>query len=175
MKKALKIFWKTVKWSFIVFCFYLSSLFFREERVSGDIIDSFIAGYLPSNIVVHVDNVSVGLSDGLKIRGLKVYDREKLNPLESVASADLIIVNFLRRRVVVDGARYLRLPDGYYAPGNQERNSRVEATLPVVPEFKLILERAHILGLQPRRVEATVSSAPGRLDAAKVKVEWPGG
>ncbi len=175
MKKALKIFWKTVKWSFIVFCFYLSSLFFREERVSGDIIDSFIAGYLPSNIVVHVDNVSVGLSDGLKIRGLKVYDREKLNPLESVASADLIIVNFLRRRVVVDGARYLRLPDGYYAPGNQERNSRIEVTLPVVPEFKLILERAHILGLQPRRVEATVSSAPGRLDAAKVKVEWPGG
>ena len=164
-----------MKWCFIVFCFYLGSLFFREERVSGDFIDSVVADYLPSNLVVHVDNVSVSFSEGLKVRGLKVYDREKANPVESVASADLVVVNFWRRRVTIDGARYLRLPDSYYAPGNSERNSRIDITLPTIPEFKLVLERAHILGLKPQRVEATVSSVPGRIDAAKVLVEWPGG
>ena len=175
MKNALRFLWKTMKWSFIVFCFYLGSLFFREERISGDFIDSFVADHLPSNIVVHVDNVSVSFSEGLKVRGLKVYDREKSDPVESVASADLIVVNFWRRLVTVDGARYLRLPDGYYAAGNRERNSRIDITLPTIPEFRLVLERAHILGLRPQRVEATLSCVPGRLDAAKVQVEWPGG
>ena len=175
MKKALRFLWKTMKWSFIVFCFYLGSLFFREERISGDFIDSLVADYLPSNIVVHVDSVSVSFSEGLKVRGLRVYDREKTNPIESVASADLIVANFWRRRVTVDGARYPKLPDSYYAPGNLERNSRIDVTLPSIPEFKLVLERAQILGLTPQRVEATVSCTPGRLDAAKVLVEWPGG
>ena len=164
-----------MKWSFIVFCFYLGSLFFREERISGDFIDSLVSDYLPSNIVVHVDSVSVSFSEGLKVRGLRVYDREKTNPIESVASADLIVANFWRRRVTVDGARYPKLPDSYYAPGNLERNSRIDVTLPSIPEFKLVLERAQILGLTPQRVEATVSCTPGRLDAAKVLVEWPGG
>ncbi|MBR4938635.1 MAG: hypothetical protein IKZ22_07150 [Kiritimatiellae bacterium] len=175
MKKALKIVCKTMKWGFIVFCFYLASLFFREERISGELIDSLASGWLPSNVVFHVDSVSVGFADGVKVRGLKIYDRNRADPLESVASADLIIVNCWQRRVTVVGARYLRLHDGYYETGNLERNARVDVKLPVIPEFRLVLERAHILGLKPRRVEATVSCTSGRLDAAKVLVEWPGG
>ncbi|MBR2982649.1 MAG: hypothetical protein IKC80_05415 [Kiritimatiellae bacterium] len=175
MKKALKIFWKTVKWSFIVFCFYLLSLFFREERISGEFVDSIADGYLPSNIVVHVDSVSVNFSSGIKIRGLKVYDRTKSNPLESVVSADKIVVDPVRRKVRAEGLRFPRLHDGYYLPGNLERNSRVEVELPEVPEFELLLERPRILGLEPQLVEATVSCRRDRLDASRVRVVWPGG
>jgi hypothetical protein len=163
-----------VKWSFIVFCFYLVSLFFREERFSGDLAVSFFDGLLPSNIVVHVDSVAVNFASGMKVKGLKVYDRGKSNPLESVASADVVAVNFWRRRVMVGGAKFARLHDGYYLPGNQERNSRLEAELPSIPEFRLFLERPQILGLEPQTVEATVSCHRGRLDASRVKVVWPG-
>ena len=174
MKNALKIFCKTVKWCFIVFCFYLISLFFREERISGDLVASLFDDYLPSNIVVHVDSVSVNFASGLKVKGLKVYDRSKLNPLESVAAADIVIVNFWRRRVMVGRAKFPRLHDGYYQPGNQERNSKVEVELPSIPEFSLFLERPQILGLEPQTVEAMVSCHRGRFDASRVKVVWAG-
>jgi hypothetical protein len=130
---------------------------------------------MPSNIVVHVDSVSVSFASGFKVRGLKVYDSAKNNPLESVVSADLVSVNFWRRRVTVVGAKYPRLPDGYYAPGNIERNSRIEAQLPETPEFRLVVEHPHILGLEPTVVEATVRCRRDRFDVTKVRVVWPGG
>lgn len=176
-KKALKISvkagMKTMKWIFIVFCVYLSSLFFRQERLPGAVAEKIIAKAVPDNFVVGVDSVSVGFRHGILMTGVKFRDIEKSDPVKPVASADIVAVDFIRRRVRIEGAYYPRLPDSYYAPGNRERNSRIEFTFPALPRFKLILVRPEILSLAPAKVEANVIFKPKRVEFGNVHVLWP--
>ena len=125
IKTVLKIVLKTMKWSFIVFCVYVASLFFRQERVSGKIVEHALASQVPSNLVVSVDSLAFGFRHGFTVEGFRVYDREKPSSITPVASADSVHIDFLKRNVRIEGARYPRLSDSYYAPGNQERNSRI--------------------------------------------------
>ena len=55
---------KTVKWTFIVFCVFLGSLFFREQRIHADWIVSAVSSHVPSNIVFKCDSASFGFRRG---------------------------------------------------------------------------------------------------------------
>lgn len=163
---------KTMKWVFIVFCLYLASLFFREEHVPACLCNALIARFTPANLIVHCDEIGFGFRRGVHFRGLKVYDREKGVSAGPLAEADSISVFPVRRRLRVVGAHYPRLPDSYYAPGNAERNKRVEFTFPRLPKFSLILVRPDILSARPAQVEATVAVEPHRIVLSKIHLDW---
>ena len=173
MKKAVKFLIKTVKWIFIVFCVFLGSLFFRDQRIPSDWVVSAVSSYVPSNVVFKCDSASIGFRRGARLRGVRIYDREKINPAEAVLSADSASVDVFLRRIRIAGLRILRLHDGYYLPGNCERNGRLEAEFPDLPSFTITLVRPDVLGIAPERVVAKVKSSPRRIDVEDVRVVWP--
>lgn len=173
MRKFLKILWRTVKWCFIVFFVFIGSLFFRAQRVPESVVDALIERYVPTNLVVHVDSVAVGIRHGVYLRNLRVYDRAKLDRLEPMMSARRVSILPLQAQVEIDELTYLRLPESYYAPGNSERNERADVILPEVPRFSLILNRPNILSVTPEKVVADVFSAGNRLSVERIHLDWP--
>ena len=173
MKKAAKFLIKTVKWVFIVFCVFIGSLFFREQRIPADWVVSAVSSHVPSNIVFKCDSVSFGFRRGARMRGVRLYDRERADPVQAVVSADSASVDFFLRRVRVVGLKIPRLHDGYYLPGNIERNERLDVEVPDVPSFSLTLVRPDVFGIAPERVVATVRTNPRRIEFDDVCVSWP--
>lgn len=173
VKKCFGIFLKTMKWAFIVFCVYLVSLFFREERLPGSWCDAVLERIALTNLVVRCDSIGVGFRYGLHVSGLRIYDRARTDALEPMAEVESIFIDHFRRTVRISGAKYPRLPDSYYAPQNTERNARVDCEFPKLPTFKLILERPDILAARPKRVVATVSVLPGRIEFSHMHLDWP--
>ena len=173
MKKAAKFLIKTVKWVFIVFCVFIGSLFFREQRIPADWVVSAVSSHVPSNIVFKCDSVSFGFRRGARVRGIRLYDRERADPVQAVVSADSASVDFFLRRVRVVGLKIPRLHDGYYLPGNIERNERLDVEVPDVPSFSLALVRPDVFGIAPERVVATVRTNPRRIEFDDVCVSWP--
>ena len=164
---------KTVKWTFIVFCVFLGSLFFREQRIPADWIVSAVSSHVPSNIVFKCDSASFGFRRGARMRGVRLYDSERMDPVKAVVSADSASVDFFLRRVRIVGLKVPRLHDGYYLPGNLERNGRLDVEIPDVPSFSLTLIRPDVLGIAPERVVATVRTNPRRVELDDVRVSWP--
>ena len=173
MKKAAKFLMKTVKWTFIVFCVFLGSLFFREQRVPADWIVSAVSSHMPSNIVFKCDSAAFGFRRGARMRGVRLYDRERTDPVKAVVSADSASVDFFLRRVRIVGLKVPRLHDGYYLPGNIERNGRLDVEIPAIPSFSLTLIRPDVLGIAPERVVATVKTKTRRVEFEDVSVSWP--
>ena len=173
MKKAAKFLIKTVKWVFIVFCVFIGSLFFREQRIPADWVVSAVDSHMPSNIVFKCDSASFGFRRGARMRGIRLYDRERADPVQAVVSADSASVDFFLRRVRVVGLKIPRLHDGYYLPGNIERNERLDVEVPDVPSFSLTLVRPDVFGIAPERVVATVRTNPRRIEFDDVCVSWP--
>ena len=173
MKKAAKFLIKTVKWVFIVFCVFIGSLFFREQRIPADWVVSAVSSHVPSNIVFKCDSVSFGFRRGARMRGVRLYDRERADPVRVVVSADSVSVDFFLRRVRIVGLKIPRLHDGYYLPGNIERNERLDVEIPDVPSFSLMLVRPDVLGIAPERVVATVRPNPRRIEFDDICVSWP--
>ena len=164
MKKAAKFLMKTVKWIFIVFCVFLGSLFFREQRIPADWVVSAVSSHVPSNIVFKCDSAAFGFRRGARMRGVRLYDRERMDPVKAVVSADSASVDFFLRRVRIVGLKIPRLHDGYYLPGNLERNGRLDVEIPDVPSFSLTLIRPDVLGIAPEKVVATVRTNPRRAE-----------
>jgi len=173
VKVIARFLWKTVKWTFIVFCVYLGSLFFRDQRIPAEWVVSAVGSHVPSNVVFKCDSASFGFRHGVRMHGIRVYDSARENPLEAVLSADDVSVDFLARRVRAVGLRFPRLHDAYYRPGNLERNERVDVELPRVPSFMLTLVRPEILGVAPERVRAVVTITPRRLELSGLRLWWP--
>ena len=173
VKKTIKAIVKTVKWLFIVFCIYLGSLFFREERLPGKWFGFVFDRYLPSNLKLHVGEVAYGYHHGIHFRDFRLYDKTLKDALTPVVSADSIGYFPLLARVVAEGLKYSRLPDGYYEPGTQDRNERVDATLPEIGGLEVTLERPDILGIRADRVECEVVSTSRRIDFRRVRLLWP--
>ena len=169
----LKFLWKTVKWSFIVFCIFILSLFFRVQRIPDCLVDAAIDAYVPTNVVVHVGSVSFGFLDGLHLSNLRVYDREDAKSVEPVVSASSLSVFALQRRVVVDRFVYARLPPRYYMPGNEERNSRAELPLPDIGRFTLVLTKPDVLALRPEKVVADMEVTRRRISVSHMRLDWP--
>lgn len=175
MKKFLKILLKTVELCFIVFCVFVGSLLFREQSVPVSWVEAAAARVVPSDLVVHVDSFAFGFRRGLVVEGFRLVERYRLAPREPLASAERIVVDVFGRQLLVEGARYPRLPDSYYAPENHERKARVEATLPVLPRFTLTLVNPDILGAAPAKVVADVEVAASRVSFARAHLDWPDG
>jgi len=173
VKKAARFLIKTVKWIFIVFCVFIGSLFFREQRIPADWVVSAVSSHVPSNIVFKCDSAAFGFRRGARMRGVRLYDRERADPVRVVVSADSASVDFFLRRVRIVGLKIPRLHDGYYLPGNIERNERLDVEVPDVPSFSLTLVRPDVLGIAPERVVATVRTSPRRVEFDDVCVSWP--
>ena len=164
-----------MKWVFIVLLIYLGSLFFREERLPKSWIDAALAKIPAEGLVIRVESASFGFRRGIVISGIKVFDKMRKRALEPMASAKIVAIDPILRRVRVTGAKYPRLPDSYYAPGYSEMSGRLEIELPKLPEFRLRLDRPEILGLTPERVTALISCRRHMLSADEVHIFWPEG
>ena len=173
MKKAFLIFWKTVKWSFVVFCLFLVSLFFREQRVPGECVEWLVERSAPTNLVFNIDSASFGFRRGIHVRGLKLYDSGMAEPTRMLAGADVISFYPFRRHFEATGLTYTRLPDSYYAPGNLEKNARVEAEFPELGLFTFTLVRPAILGVRPERLTGNVTVSRHRIDFRQLHLTWP--
>ena len=173
VRKVIRIAWKTMKWGFIVFCIYLGSLFFREERLSGRWLDRILDGCMPDDLMLHVESVSFGFRHGIHIRDLRLYDRTAKDALTPVVSADSIGYYPFSSRMRLEGLRYTRLPDSYYEPGNQERNARVECRFPDLGRIAVTLVRPDILAVRPKLVTFDTVVSPTRIDFEKIHLVWP--
>lgn len=172
MKKLFRIMWKTMKWGFIVFCVYLCALFFIQQKIPPHLVEQTLNDWTPTNLVFHVDYVSFGFRHGLLVRNLRLYNTERENPLELVAGAESLEVHPFQREVIIGGAKYPRLPDGYYKEGNHERNSPLKITFPDIGEFKLVLNNPNILAIQPQRVIADVRITPKKAELSRADLLW---
>ena len=173
MKKFLRFLLKTVKWGFIVFCVFLGSLFFRDQHIPSEWVVSAVSSRVPSNIVFKCDSASFGFRHGAKVMGVRLYNREMANPLNPILSIDSVAVDFILRRVRMVALKVPRLHDGYYEPGNLERNERVDVELPRIPSFTLQLIRPEILGVAPDRVRASVAVKAQRVEVSDFHLVWP--
>ena len=162
-----------MKWVFIVFCVYLGSLFFREERIPGSWVGLASDRVLPKTFKLHVESLSFGFRHGLHIRGLRLYDQTQADPLTPIVSASSIGYYPFLRRLRIEDLRYLHLPDGYYAPGNEDRNERVEAKFPAVEDIDVTLIRPDILSIRPESLTFTVRASSRRIDFERMHLVWP--
>lgn len=173
VRGIIRVAWKTMKWIFIVFCVYLGSLFFREERLSGRWLEPIFANYLPVNFMLQVDSLSFGFRHGIHVRELRLYDSEAKDALTPIISADSIGYYPFSSRLRIEGLKYVRLPDGYYEEGNHERNERVEARFPDIGRISVSLVRPDILAVRPETVSFEMVVSPTRVDFEKIHLVWP--
>lgn len=173
MRKFLTILWKTVKWSFIVFFIFFLSLFFRVQRIPDCVVTAVLDRCAPTNLVIHVDSLLVGFTQGVIVRNLRIYDRAQAESLEPLVSARTIAVLPFERVVMADELTYSHLPAGYYEEKYEERNARVEGKLPDVPRFSLVLTRPNILAVCAERVAAEVEIRDNCLSVDRIRLDWP--
>ena len=165
-----------MKWAFIVFFVYVISLFFRSERIPGEWVEKVVSRHLPTNLVFHCESVSLNLRNGLDIRGLRLYDIERRDPMTPAFAATSVTIAILERRVKVVEARLPRLQDSYYEPGPYAEPlgyDEIDITLPALPEFSLEMDRPLILGVEPERVTAQVFMRPRGINLSGLNIEWP--
>lgn len=162
-----------MKWIFIVFCVYVGSLFFREERIPGAAVDFVARHLLPQSLLLHVDSLSFGFRQGVRVRGLRLYCLNQKDALRPVVTAASIEFNPLSRHIRIEELCYPRLPDGYYEEGNSDRNERLEVTFPRLGAFGLTLVRPDILAVRPERVTCVAEVAPRRIDFSRIRLDWP--
>lgn len=122
---------------------------------------------------MHVESVSFGFRSGIRVRGLRLYDSSQADPLTIVAGADLIVISPFARHIEIVEARYPRLPDGYYAPGNLERNAPVVCRLPALGTFTFEMMGGDILGIRPKRLVGDITVTPTRFSAENLLLDWP--
>ena len=177
MYKAIKIIWRTVKWTFTVLflsvVLFVGLLVIRPVPVPAPLVEMVVGRHAPSGVGLDVDSVAFGIRSGLVVGGLRVFDRCKPAEEAFIAGAESVVVDFLGRHLTVVGARYPRLPDSYYAPGNQERNERVECELPNLPKFSVTLVRPDILAVRAAKVEANVEVTRDRVTFDRIRLDWP--
>lgn len=172
MKKILLFLSRIVKWTVILVLVYLTTLFFREQHIPGPLVESAISRFLPTNVVVGVGRASVGFSDGLRIFDFKIYDEKSSVLCEPVFSFGEAAVNPLTRKIFVEGLKYLRLPESYYADGNAERSEQFDLDFPGIGEFDVFLLKPNILSLCPEYVKASVSVSPKEIDIEHIRLKW---
>ena len=173
VRKIIRVTWKTMKWIFIVFCIYLGSLFFREERIPGAWVGWLADRCFPSSVLVRLDSLSFGFRHGLHVRNLRVYDMTSADALTPVVSADLIACYPFSSRLRLEGLKYARLPDAYYAPGSHDRNERVQFRFPDLGRFSVTLVNPDILAVRPALVTCEVDVLPERLSFERIHLDWP--
>ena len=170
--RLLSILLKTLFWLLLALVVFLVSLFFRSQRLPASLLCRAAAAFLPETLVLHVERASFGFMDGFVVSDFRLYDRTRLNRIEPLVSADEIAVMPVQRRVVAKRLMIKHLHDGYYEPGNSERNAPVDFAIPDIPHFALLLDRPDILSVAPSRVTADVFAVGNRLCVDNVRIDW---
>lgn len=187
MKNVLKAIGKTVKLIFIVFCVFLLSLCFRQQRLPKSLVDKICEKCSTEDKIVSCDEISVGLRHGFHFIDVRLYDRTRNDLLKPVFAADSVSVWLITRRVSVTAAKLPRLHDGYYGitspetPGfpdgekddGDDGLSFAKIELPRLPDFTLELIRPDILGVAPERVEMRVCPELKKVDFTNIRLDWP--
>ena len=181
MKKTMKTIWKTVKWSFIVFCLYVISLCFREEHIPGSWLEGLIARMMPEDILLKVESVSYGFREGLKVNDVRVIDATQQNPTNYILSVRSVAVRPLLHRIRAVGLAYERLPAAYYR--GSEANAALAANAPAeedapfdfpdLGDWDVTLVKPVVLGVRPQSLTMGVSFRPERLDLTRMHLVWP--
>ncbi len=173
VKKIIGIMMKTVKWGFIVFCVFIGSLFFREQKISSDLVEHLFNRVAPTNLVLSVDYVSFGFRHGIHLRDVRLSDANMKDVMHLIAGADSVFLHPFSRCVRIEGARYTRLPDRYYVPENQEKNAPVAGGFPTLGKITLELIDPDILAVRPRKVTAKIEVSARRIDVKDIHLCWP--
>jgi len=173
VKRFIRIIWNITKWGGFLLLVFFISLFFREQRLPDGLVSRVIDAYAPTGIVIHVESVSVGFLHGIHLRNFRLHDRSAADPISPILSVDSLSILPLQRRIVADDLTYARLPESYYAPGNEERNAPVDLTLPDVPRFSIVLRRPDVLALKPELVMADVEISGNRVSVDRIRLDWP--
>lgn len=176
-----------MKLIFIVFCVFLLSLCFRQQRLPRFLVGKICEKCSSGDLVVSCDEISVGFRHGVHFLGVRLYDRARKDDLKPVFSADSVSVWLITRRVSVTAAKLPRLHDGYYgiekpsAPsfpdgdgdGRGDGLEFAKIELPRLPDFTLELIRPEILGVAPERVEMRVRTELKKADFTNIHLDWP--
>ena len=174
VKKLLSLLLKTFLWLSLALVVLLASLFFRSQRLPASLLTRVAAAFLPENLVLRFERASFGFMDGFVVRDLRLYDRTRANRVEPLVSADEIAVMPIQRRIVAKRFVITHLHDGYYEPGNQERDEPVAFSIPDIPHFALLLDRPDILSVAPSRVTADVYAVGNQLCVDNARIDWLG-
>lgn len=173
MKKFFRFMWKTVKFLFIVFCVFLISLFFREQKLPMGLVDKAMRTFLPTNVVIRAESVSFGFSRGLNVVAFELRDRSFSSRPDPVVAADLISVHPFERHVHVEGLHIPRLADSYYDDAtHEERNCPVDFQMPDLRRVSLTLVRPDVLGVRPVRAVADLEISRNRLLVDRIHLDW---
>jgi len=165
-----------MKTLFIVLCFYLGSLFFRQETAPQWLCRQIQEWLSNEETVVHFESLSFGFLQGLRIERLRVFGLTRKNPLEPLVAADVVTLRPFEQSVRIVALKIPRLHDGYYEVGTTtepigENNGRF--SLPRLPDFDLELISPEILGIAPAVVTSRVSVDPLCLDFRRIHLVWP--
>lgn len=196
MKNALKSFGKIIKYAFLfLLCALVLALIavtFFEQPVPKRVLAKLTDSLSGDEWLVSVDSASFRLSYGLKLRGLKVFNRRKpaAAPVLSAKMADFKLdlgtlpwsAQTLVKHVTITELDYPRLGDGYYIPDSiefpgqtdfKEKDEPLELSLPNVNPFGVTLIQPNILAVAPKFVEIShVSVTERTITANGIHLQW---
>ena len=196
MGSALKFLCRILKYSFLfLFCTFLlvlAAVTFFEQPIPKPILARLAASVSDADWLVSVDSASFRFAYGLKLRGLKVFDRRKpaSSPVISARLVDLKLnlVSFpwsaqtLVKHVTITELYYPRLGDGYYIPDSiefpgqpdfKEQDEPLVLSLPNIDPFGVTLVQPRILDVTPKFVEVSrVAVTERSLTATGIHLQW---
>ena len=164
-----------------------------EQRLPAWALERLSDRLSTPDLLVCVDSATFRLPRGLRLTGLRVLDRSKLQAAPFI-SADRIELklalgrlpwrlNRLFREATVTGLSFPRLPDGYYIPDSiefpgqpdfREVNAPLDITFPRLAPFRLTLIRPDVLSVRPECVTVeSVSLHPKLLRLSGIFIKWP--
>ena len=164
-----------------------------EQRVPQWALEKFCARHSSADMALRIDSATFRLPRGVRLRGVRVYDRRKttVKPFVSAKRIDLEL-SFARLpwsfatildEVVIEELNMPRLPDGYYIPDSiefpghtdfREVNAPLDFDFPDLPSFKLKLLRPDVLSVRPERVDVASVVVSRRLaKLSGIFVQWP--
>ncbi len=196
MNSALKSFGKILKYTFLfllcALALALVAVTFFEQPVPKPILAKLTSSLSNADWLVSVDSASFRLSYGLKVRGLKVFNRRKpaSEPVLSAKLADFKLdlgtfpwsAQTLVKHVTITELDYPRLGDGYYIPDSvefpgqpdfREKNEPLALSFPNVDPFGVTLIQPSILAVTPKFVEIShVAITEKTLTANGIHLQW---
>ena len=187
---------RIVRYSFLFLAVFLVlalvAVTFFDQPIPRPLLRRLADAVSSDAVLVSAESASFRLAYGVKVRKLRVLDRQKTAapPILSVELADVELnlgtfpwsAETLVKNVTLTGLDYPRLGDGYYIPDSiefpgqpdfQEKNEPLTLSLPDVRPFGLKLIHPAILGVTPKFVEVPhVALTSNSLTAKGIHLQW---
>ncbi len=175
VKGFLRFMFKAVGAILVVLLLFIGSLFFREQQLPRCLVDVLERRASGGSALVRIDSASFGFRRGVRLRDVRVYDKGRPDSLENpVGEARLVLFDFFRRTLEVDGAIYRRLPDEYYEVVDvPPPPSKVEVDLPDSLDLSITLNRPDLLGISPSSITTRLLIDNGVVTLKGLRVTMP--